>query len=243
MWYKFAQSTVYIRFGKLPTDKDGNYVNSTNWLTMESEPGISVYTAHYDRITKKFILNSGGDAYLTGQDSFAAKNIDAYLVTGRVIDAGSDGEDLLDPSTVKVLRKLRYDEIVDAQDHWRLLDGNELDEKDTPQLRPRVKDNTQIVMQKRREYYNLVKDMSLKVPDLTIDIYSVVDNLYPSRKTIVAVMDSDHMDKKRQLYYLLKEPQYSNIRLVDIEYFRKDPDEIYLYTVNSGKVTFKNYVV
>jgi len=121
---------VYLRAGELPINEKGENMHSTNWFTDIAEEGISVYLAWYNPKTEKFVLQSGGEVFMTTQDSMTSRPF--YLVNGEFIGNGSDGEDLLDPKTVKIIRKVSPDEIVFEQDPWLTISGKELPKEETP---------------------------------------------------------------------------------------------------------------
>lgn len=127
---------VYIRFGDLPTDEHGNLTPSMNGFRGKREEGISVYPAYYDPMTKKYILSSGNEVYLTTQGSIT-EGRPAFIVTGKEIGRGyDDGEPVLDPKTVKVIRKINSDDIVFEDTPRLTMDGRDLPEGVNPRFRP-----------------------------------------------------------------------------------------------------------
>jgi hypothetical protein len=91
---------IYIRFGSLP--RSGK---SRNHLTGRLERGVSVYSAQRNLLAGTYELTGSG---LAGAAIMAAiTGQAAYLVTGREIGAGSDGEPLI--RDAEVICELRYD--------------------------------------------------------------------------------------------------------------------------------------
>lgn len=115
---------VYLRAGLPPEGP------STNHFTGTKERGVSVYKAYKDPNTGKYILEGGGEQYLNTQGSMDRP---WYEVTGRdVIDVGADGEDLLHPDTVKVVRQVHPDEIVTEGAPHLTISGKELLPQEEP---------------------------------------------------------------------------------------------------------------
>lgn len=112
---------VFIRFGDLPKE------NSINHLLGKQEKGVSVFAAHYDRTSKKFILQSGGEQLLNTQQEIAERP--AYLVTGTPNgESGADGEQLLDRNSIRIIRKLDPKEITAEQTPNFDILGNDIQE-------------------------------------------------------------------------------------------------------------------
>ena len=90
---------VFIRFGHLP--KNGK---SKNYATGESEAGVSCYSAEWDIISGCYHRGSEGleGAALT----YLIKGAEIYLITGRKIGKGSDGEPLIEDA--EIVAKLRF---------------------------------------------------------------------------------------------------------------------------------------
>lgn len=123
----------YIRMGDFPTDAQGQPVASMNALTGVREPGISVYAAYFDPVTKKYIVTSGSGQMLAGQNEVTERP--AYLVEGTEIDQGDDGEPCLDPKTVKIVGRVDLDDMVYEQDKWLTWKGTELQGDAVPDYR------------------------------------------------------------------------------------------------------------
>lgn len=127
---------VYLRFGDIPIDAQGNQVNSIAFGDpLKQEKGISVYKAWHDPKTGKYVLESGSEQMLAGQTEVDGRP--CYLVTGEDNgDSGDDGEDLLVTGTVKIIGTVSYDDIVMADDPWITFSGIELDEEQIPNWYP-----------------------------------------------------------------------------------------------------------
>ena len=122
---------VYIRAGMPPTDESGVNTPSHNYLWGVDEKGVSVYIAWHDPKTGKYVLQSGGESMLSGQNETIDRPL--FLVEGTATGyAGGDDEDLLDPATVKIIKQLQPDDIVFEQDPWMTLSGATLSEEETP---------------------------------------------------------------------------------------------------------------
>jgi hypothetical protein len=125
---------AYLRFGLPPV---GNKP-SRNWLEDKDEKGLSVYRAWFDPKVKKFILQSDDneDPYgnLIGTfDSFVASDKKIYLVGGREMSSlGADNEVLLDPETVKVIKEVSRNDIVEESAPNKTLSDEYLDPIETP---------------------------------------------------------------------------------------------------------------
>lgn len=112
----YKVKTEFIRFGDLPE----NNSNSTNWFTGEKEAGVSVYEAWHDPKVNKYILfppegETELGEYIGTQDDFRDNpNRPAYLLTGDIIKGkrGADLEYLLDPYSIKIIKKISLDDIV-----------------------------------------------------------------------------------------------------------------------------------
>ena len=144
-WYKKASATVWLAnrisrrggFVKMPAvyiragDPPPNQEVSFNYFEGVPEKGVSVYKAWFDPRTSKYVLQSGGESMMSGQNDTTDRPL--YLVEG--VDtgqSGGDAEDLLDPKTIKIIRQLNPDEIVFEQDPWLTLTGKELTDEETP---------------------------------------------------------------------------------------------------------------
>ena len=121
---------IFIRAGNFPTDITGNPTHSTGYNGSIKERGISVYSAWRDPKTNKYVLGSGSHELLAGQNEVLDRPF--YLVEGKVIGEGSDGEPLLDYQSAKIVKQLNPNEIVYEQDPWLTLTGIELSEEETP---------------------------------------------------------------------------------------------------------------
>jgi hypothetical protein len=114
----------YVRFGKLPpTGRSRAY--AWNPTTRKKEPfkeekGISAYPVKWDTKRNRWILDQshtdstdvdvGFDELMI--DLADGKRNDAFLIHGEeIVDVGSDGEPLLDISTVTIVKRLAYYEI------------------------------------------------------------------------------------------------------------------------------------
>ncbi len=94
------------------------------------EGGVSVYPAYYDPKSKKYILASGNEVYLTTQGGMIGRP--AYLVEGQEIERGhDDNEPVLDPKTIKVIKKLNPNEMVFEDDRGMSF-GDESTEPNSP---------------------------------------------------------------------------------------------------------------
>ena len=78
---------IYIRFGDLP-----ECGQSTNWATKQAEAGISAYETTYDGITGCYRCYG---ALQGAEIAYLIKEANVYLITGREVGRGSDGEPLL----------------------------------------------------------------------------------------------------------------------------------------------------
>lgn len=224
---------VYIRFGDFPTTGKGEIIRSKNYLTGEIEPGISVYAAYYDRITKKFILQSGSEQLLIGQQEIIGRPI--YLVSGKFTgEHGSDGEPLLDPETVKIIKKINIDDIVDSQDNWRTLSGRELEDKDIPNI-PYVNPvniSTEELKIVRSKIFPLAKEIANNFKDLEAEIV-----LEPEYEKIYFITDENSIDVLKILYQKYLDP--NNWGLKETRYTEFD-SKIKLFKIKNGKVNFSN---
>jgi len=125
---------VYLRFG-LPPEENRP---SRNWLNNKDEKGVSVYRAWFDPKVKKFIIQNDDeeDSYgnlISTLDSFIASNKRIYLVNGHEINSyGSDNEVLLDPETVKVVKEVSRNDIVEESTPNQTLSGESLSLNETP---------------------------------------------------------------------------------------------------------------
>jgi len=91
---------LYIRWGALP--KGGK---SRNHATGQPEKGISVYAARYNPFLDAYEY---ADTALAGAAiTYLTVGAKAYLVTGREVGIGSDGEPLLAEDDVKILAELQ----------------------------------------------------------------------------------------------------------------------------------------
>jgi len=92
--------TVYIRYNALPACG-----HSTNYATGEAEHGVSCYRAAWDLVAGCYRRSGPG---LDGAAfSYLLQGADIFLISGREIGIGADGEPLLhDPS---VLAELCFD--------------------------------------------------------------------------------------------------------------------------------------
>lgn len=109
-WYKKAQQIgtfrddfwdvsitgrfTYIRFGDIPKN------NSFDWRELESEGGVSVYSAIKGKEGKYIILEVNDSS---GLDYFLSGDRPAYEVSGVEVGVGADGEPLLDRKTVNII--------------------------------------------------------------------------------------------------------------------------------------------
>jgi hypothetical protein len=93
----------YIRFGDLP--KDGR---SKNHVTGQLEHGVSVYCGRYNLDTGAIVFEERTSVHNPGTLVFVMER-PAYLVTGKYIGVGSDGEPLL--QQVRIISRLSYDPI------------------------------------------------------------------------------------------------------------------------------------
>lgn len=219
---------VYIRFGDIPV-KNGAYTSSTNHFTGGLEKGVSVYPAYYDRMTKKFILSSGNEQYLGTQGEINTRP--AFLVSGQEIGVGADGEPVLDPISLKVLRKLDYSEIVDSEDNYMTLSGEELPDTETPKLRSKIEEKDDY-HELRRNYFSLVQEIAKKFKN-----YKFIFGIHPYKNKPTIIMDEKfNLDKFRKIYEFVRD---NNFRLLDDdqsmfqEQFNKTKK---LFKVDNGKI-------
>lgn len=91
-----GEDGLYIRIGELP---EGG--RSTNWATGEQERGVSAYEAVYDPVAGAYEAHGALPGALV---QAAVSGRDAYLVGGREVGRGSDGEPLV--TDVRVIRRL-----------------------------------------------------------------------------------------------------------------------------------------
>lgn len=93
-------SDAFIRFGHLP--KGGK---SRNYATGEYEEGVSVYAAEWDMIGGAYKRSGSG---LDGAAIvYLIKGAPVYLVTGKQIGVGSDGEPVI--TNAAIAAELIYD--------------------------------------------------------------------------------------------------------------------------------------
>jgi|CXWL01.1.fsa_nt_gi hypothetical protein len=91
------QKVVYIRYGDLP--KAGH---STDYSTGKKEKGISVYEAELDPATDHIAFK--GDALPAAIIQKTATGVPSYLVTGKRVGTGADGEPVL--KNVQIVKRL-----------------------------------------------------------------------------------------------------------------------------------------
>ena len=96
---------AYIRFGRLP--KNGK---SKNYATGEYEAGVSCYSAEWDIIDGCY--RRGAEGLDGAAITYLIKGADIYLVTGREIGKGSDGEPIIEDA--KIVATLRFDSAKDG---------------------------------------------------------------------------------------------------------------------------------
>lgn len=89
---------VFLRFGKFSRRE-----RSYNWATGEYERGISVYPAVLDNDVVHIHEDWQSDIerYLEGEPVFTGRCV--FVLTGKETAKGSDGEPLLQPSSIRVL--------------------------------------------------------------------------------------------------------------------------------------------
>jgi hypothetical protein len=95
-----AQGDLYIRFGALPTQG-----RSRNHATGSSEAGVSAYDAAIDYRGGYRLADSPAtfDPHLLGRS--------AYVITGRRVGTGSDGESVV--VDAEIIAKVAYDQATD----------------------------------------------------------------------------------------------------------------------------------
>jgi hypothetical protein len=121
----------YLRFGDIPLNENQEFSNSHNHLDGISEKGVSVYQAWLDPRTNKYVLESGSEQMIMSQEAIVEGNRPLYLVTGnRTGHAGADGEWLLDPKSIKVIRKIPYNQVVTDQVTDTHIDGSDIEDED-----------------------------------------------------------------------------------------------------------------
>ena len=97
------------------------------------EKGVSVYCAWHDPKTDKYVVAGGGEQYLNTQGTLGSTR-KPYLVDGvELPDSGDDGEPLLDPKTVRIIKELDLNDLVYESDPWLTFGDKELDDEETPQ--------------------------------------------------------------------------------------------------------------
>ena len=120
---------VYLRFGDLPIDAQSQNIASTDWFSGQKEKGVSVYPAYFHAKSGKYILASGGEQYLTTQGEILSRPI--YMVSGRQNnETGADGEPLLDPTTIKIIKRVFPNDIVTEDDPYLTISGQEIEDQD-----------------------------------------------------------------------------------------------------------------
>jgi hypothetical protein len=171
-WYPKS----YLRFGD-PPQENGMAVPSTNHFLDSKERGLSVYHAWRDPLTGRYVLPSGDEQYLGTQESM--DNRPAYEVSGSEIEGevGGDGEPLLDPSTVKIVRQVPLSHIVNESDPSLPMDNSNLTEHEIPRWRSSA-DLVDPQKDKHREIVWEALKRGLPVPDAVLDAYRS-DFLYP----------------------------------------------------------------
>lgn len=123
---------TYLRLGEPPSGQKA----SMNWLSGKREEGVSIYAAWKDPRTGKYVVPSGSEQYVGTFGEISDRPI--YEVTGRELPGatGDDGEPLLDPATVKIVRQVQPDSVVPESDPNLALDGTELSSAQTPDWHP-----------------------------------------------------------------------------------------------------------
>ena len=117
---------TYLRFGRPP---QGNKP-SHNYFTDQPERGVSVIATWYDKKTKKYVVTGEGELQ-TLENLMDLHKL--YHVTGTLTPfTGGDGEPLLDPLTVKIVKEVSLKDIVDQSEPSLPFGGGELDESETP---------------------------------------------------------------------------------------------------------------
>ncbi|MCR4293616.1 MAG: hypothetical protein NUV76_12155 [Candidatus Kuenenia sp.] len=120
---------TWLRFGTPPESG-----LSMNWITDKPEKGVSVLASYKDPITGKYVIETGGEDLSGTIGELSNRNIKLYEVTGdRTGEVGGDFEHLL--SNVKVIKEIPLSDVVYEQDPWLPLEGNELSEKETPDIK------------------------------------------------------------------------------------------------------------
>ena len=119
---------VYLRFGKLPEGKSGQYLEGKR---VGEEPGVSVVKAWKDPKTGKYVIRSTGTEDVEGIEGLANRKI--YEVSGKeMADLGSDEEPLLEESSGKVLKEVHPSQVTTDALHNIALDGTEWAPHETP---------------------------------------------------------------------------------------------------------------
>lgn len=102
----------YIRFGDIPEDERSTIGKSPNiyahiMRTSDKEHGVSVFDAEWSEDMQRWaIVNVGNYASL---DGLLAQHRPAFLVTGREVGEGIDGEPVL--RDVQIIEQLPYNEL------------------------------------------------------------------------------------------------------------------------------------
>lgn len=222
-------SVVFIRFGDLPEK------NSLNYFSGEYEKGVSVVAAYYDRISKKFILQTGSEELISSIGNISERPV--YLVSGFPNgEHGSDGEQLLDRDSIKIIRKLDHSEITTEQDPYMDILGNDIKKANVT-----FPENGVDLKELRRKTFFILRSMNL--PEETNGFISLelVNRGYYFH-LVIEPMDSEkesQVYRAKQISYnqlkkILEEPFFFNMDRLGSNR-NKDFDKI-LFRIRNGKI-------
>lgn len=117
---------VYIRFGMPNRDEKGNFTRSRefrNGIAGPLEGGISVFKA-----TEKagyYYVMIDGYRMRSSLDELIHSTRDVYVVEGKVVDEGSDGEPVLGVDSFKIVKKIDKSKIKEYEEDFPLVLGFE----------------------------------------------------------------------------------------------------------------------
>ncbi len=110
---------IFLRFGIPPTDDEGNYMCSSQYIYGEKackEDGISVFEGV--KRYKKFYVILSGSKMRSSWDELTHQNRDLYWVDGETMNSeGADGEILLNPNTFRVIKKINKEDVGDWDEY------------------------------------------------------------------------------------------------------------------------------
>lgn len=219
---------VFIRFGEIPEG------NSRNHFLGQDEKGVSVIAAFYDRNTRKFILQSGGEQLLTTIDNITERP--AYLVSGTPTEEnGADGEQLLDRKSIKIIRKLKANEITTEQDPNFDLLGNEIKTSNVT-----FHNKNQDLKELRRKTFKIFNKMNLP-PETT----GYINRTTGDKEYLQIIIEPMEKEKEIEVYQA-KEKAKKELKDVLGDFFltmdyanspRTEEHKTILFRIKSGKIT------